>query len=467
MPGFLARFLGSHRSASRERRASKSLPRPAMTEGLLTPLPRVAAGGAPRRASWDGPLPEAPAPAFPYPLEPNAEQLRALYSWGSSRRKAYQDVRVLGSGSEGTVKLCRCIDNGAMVALKAMNKPPAPGNRGGRAGTQMAETRAAFERSIRERFFAVKSHNGHPHMPFYIELFETEEKIYLVTTVCEGGTLQKYILDQGGELDESEALFIASMIFGTLAYAHGAGLVHRDLKPANIMLKEAGNLDSLVIMDWDGCHVGPPVIPGEEQEECLAETWQFVGSGNDAWAGKGAQTAEAEIASTSVGSSGAVMQTLVGTPFYLAPEVVAGKSYTAKVDVWSAGCIVYEMLYGETPFQASGSFTELFTRICRGAYTIPPGYDHVSPAAANFVREVLEPDPSLRLGAFQALQHPWILGTVPGSKHHRTSSGVEVFFRSDSKTLDLALPLVSAGMMEHLARPRRSNTVALDAVTVG
>lgn len=101
-----------------------------------------------------------------------------------------------------------------------------------------------------------------------------------------------------------------------------------------------------------------------------------------------------------------------GTPFYLAPEIVVGQPYTTKVDMWSIGCIAYQLLVGVTPFQASTSFEQLYQRIVVGDYSFPDDVP-LSDLAKDFVRCLLIPDPDLRFSAGQAMRHPWIRQAVP------------------------------------------------------
>jgi len=108
------------------------------------------------------------------------------------------------------------------------------------------------------------------------------------------------------------------------------------------------------------------------------------------------------------------------------------------------------MLYGRTPFQDSGSFGELFSRIGSAKFTIPTSVN-VSDVAANFVTELLEIDAEVRLTAVQALQHPWIMGSAGAGRKHRLLSGAEVFFRADNGSLEPMLPTDSGVGLEMLS----------------
>ena len=96
---------------------------------------------------------------------PSPEQLARLWAQGKARRKLIQELKIIGRGSEGTVKLI-ITPEGRRAAMKSMPKPPA----------EARVNRERFERDIRKRFAVMQAHNGHPHLPDYIELIETKEK---------------------------------------------------------------------------------------------------------------------------------------------------------------------------------------------------------------------------------------------------------------------------------------------------
>uniref|UniRef100_A0A8I6WK80 Protein kinase domain-containing protein n=1 Tax=Hordeum vulgare subsp. vulgare TaxID=112509 RepID=A0A8I6WK80_HORVV len=102
------------------------------------------------------------------------------------------------------------------------------------------------------------------------------------------------------------------------------------------------------------------------------------------------------------------MSSLVGTPYYVAPEVVSGTEYVEKVDVWSAGVVLYMMLSGAVPFYGATA-PEIFEAVLRGNLRFPPrAFAGVLPEAKDLMRRVLCKDVSRRLSAEQVLRHPWI-----------------------------------------------------------
>ena len=103
----------------------------------------------------------------------------------------------------------------------------------------------------------------------------------------------------------------------------------------------------------------------------------------------------------------------VGTPYYIAPEVLK-ENYTSKCDIWSVGVIAYILLSTNPPFQGNSDQDSL-KKVAMGSYSFAQGWSGVSDKAKDFVKQCLCVDPALRLTTQQALEHPWItsLGSLP------------------------------------------------------
>ncbi|KAI9009260.1 kinase-like domain-containing protein [Hyaloraphidium curvatum] len=176
-------------------------------------------------------------------------------------------------------------------------------------------------------------------------------------------------------------------ICNAVMYLHRHGIAHRDLKPANLLLRDGSENAALCLVDFNAGYIVPEAADGQ--------------AGSPGGSGAVPQF----VSKTS-------MQTVTGTPFYLAPEIVLGQAYSTAVDAWSLGCIAYQLLVGVTPFQGSASYEQLYAKILNADYTFPPDVP-LSPLARDFVQCLLVADPGPRASAEQALAHPWIQTLVP------------------------------------------------------
>lgn len=243
------------------------------------------------------------------PFLPPASNVRPLERLGG-----YRLVRKLGEGGMGAVYLGEDAE-GRRVAVKVL--PPSAMHGEG-----------AVERFRKEG--RVLSAVRHPHVTNLLETGESDGTCYLVMEYVDGADL-KGLLGEHGALPERIAVEIARDIARALAGAHAASVIHRDVKPANVLLERP-------TPNGDG-----PVI---------AELVASVQSG---------RTPHARV--TDFGLARHIDQsesmqltktgTMVGTPYYLAPEQCTGTSdITPATDVYSLGVTLFEMLAGRPPFMA-------------------------------------------------------------------------------------------------------------------
>ena len=294
---------------------------------------------------------------------------RAERAQGGPQRD-YELGPVLGRGHFATVRRAVCRADGRPAAVKIIEKA--------RAATASRRPGASLRD---EAQILLDVH--HANIVAVRGVYETARYYYIVLELVTGGELFDRIV-AAGHFAEAAARRVAAQVLDALAYLHARGIAHRDLKPENILLAAPGS-DTVKITDFGLSRVV---------------------------------------------DEGSFMRTMVGTPAYVAPEVLASRGsggYTPAVDLWSLGVITYVMLCGFQPFDASDTDT-LFRRIRAGAYDFPaPYWTPVSPLAKDFVRALMTVDPAARLTAVQALQHPWIRGSdsleiaPPSSKRPRTA----------------------------------------------
>lgn len=100
------------------------------------------------------------------------------------------------------------------------------------------------------------------------------------------------------------------------------------------------------------------------------------------------------------------MHTVVGTPYYVAPEVLKG-NYDKSCDVWSLGIMLFVFLCGYPPFEGDNN-KEIFRNVLKQALTFDPAdWTTISDSAKDLVKKMLEKDPAQRISAQQCLEHPW------------------------------------------------------------
>lgn len=166
-----------------------------------------------------------------------------------------------------------------------------------------------------------------PHVVKLLECTKTENNYYLALEYCNGGNLQNYVIARGGRLVEEEARVIFRQIISGMAAIKAKEVIHRDLKLPNILChftdcQDKGALNAhLKKFDFKDKHAS------------------FVVKIADL--GFSRKLQENQIAETGC-----------GTPLMMAPEIYQEKGYGHKADVWSLGCIFYELLIGKVPFPA-------------------------------------------------------------------------------------------------------------------
>jgi NIMA (never in mitosis gene a)-related kinase 1/4/5 len=213
------------------------------------------------------------------------------------------------------------------------------------------------ERAEVENEVAVLSRLKCPNIVAYVDSFHYRGAFCIVMEYADGGDLESAIKARRGKLiPESQVLDWFIQICLALKYIHNRKILHRDLKPANIMLSRGGVIK---LGDFGIAKV-------------LSNT--------------------ADLA-----------RTAIGTPYYLSPEICREEKYNNKSDIWSLGCILYEMCSLRHAFEAR-NMKELVKAIMRGRVApLPSGY---SGGVSELVTACLQLDPRKRPRVDRILQHP-------------------------------------------------------------
>ncbi|KAM8791963.1 serine/threonine-protein kinase 36 isoform 1-T1 [Rhynchonycteris naso] len=199
----------------------------------------------------------------------------------------------------------------------------------------------------------------HPNIVHMLDSFETDKEVVVVTDYAEGELFQ--ILEDDGKLPEDQVQAIAAQLVSALYYLHSHRILHRDMKPQNILLAKGGGIKL--------CDFG-----------------------------------FARAMSTNT----MVLTSIKGTPLYMSPELVEERPYDHTADLWSVGCILYELAVGTPPFYTTSIF-QLVNLILKDPVRWPPS---ISPCFKNFLQGLLTKDPQQRLSWPDLLHHPFIAGHV-------------------------------------------------------
>ncbi|XP_058073309.1 phototropin-2-like isoform X2 [Magnolia sinica] len=319
---------------------------------------------------------------FPRPHKKNNSSWRAIQKIINSDQqiglKHFKPIRPLGCGDTGSVHLVELQGTGELYAMKAMDK-------------SVMLNRNKVHRACVER--EIISLLDHPFLPTLYTSFQTSTHVCLITDFCPGGELFALLDKQPMKIFKEEAArFYAAEVVVGLEYLHCLGIIYRDLKPENILLQKDGHV---VLTDFDlsfltSCtpQVIKPAMPTKRRKSKTQPPPSFV--------------AEPVTQSNS----------FVGTEEYIAPEIITGAGHSSAIDWWALGILLYEMLYGRTPFRGKNR-QKTFANILHKDLTFPSSIP-VSLTARQLIHGLLHRDPANRLGsnggANEIKQHPFFRG---------------------------------------------------------
>lgn len=295
------------------------------------------------------------------PFSSGEEVKRTMVPWHFSSpciEDNYTIQRVLGTGHYGVVCAATHKKTGELYAIKSLDKAHPEYN----------------DADVRNEVAVLCRVCDHPNIATLYEVYEDAEHVYLVQEACLGGELFDLVIERK-HFTEGDAARVASVLISILAHCHARGVLHRDIKPENFLLKnivpEDGRCDGSDIRAVD---FGLSVIVDDIDTNTIT---------ND----------------------------IVGSSYYIAPEILAGQPYTAAADAWSLGVVVFILISGYPPFWGS-SDAIIYDRIQH--QELDMGYEPwntaaVSPEASDFVRRLLtQKDPVQRMTCAQAASHPWL-----------------------------------------------------------
>ena len=286
--------------------------------------------------------------------EPNATQetlpkpkRKELITILKDIRLKYEFKKVIGHGHFGTVRLATHKTRlNSQYAVKTIVKKKLKG-----------------DLSQLQREMEILYTLDHPNIIKLYAVYEDAKYFHLVTEYCSGGELFDRIVEKG-HFSESEAARLMGKLFLAVNNLHANNICHRDLKPENFLFESEDPSAELKLIDFGLSNKFFDKFAGVE------------------------------------------MHSFVGTPHYVAPEVLKG-GYGTKCDMWSAGVIMYVLLSGGLPFSGE-STNEVFTKILNGDLHFKAEiWSHVTRDAKDLLTNLLVLDPSKRFSAEEALEHTW------------------------------------------------------------
>jgi calcium-dependent protein kinase len=205
----------------------------------------------------------------------------------------------------------------------------------------------------------------HPNIIKLYQTFEDHSYIYMVMELCTGGELFDRLADQrDAKFTESKAADLVSKMLSSLNYIHLRRVCHRDLKLENFIFENSDKEAEIKLIDFG-----------------LSKVYL---------------------------EDSAHMKAVLGTSYYVAPEVLAG-DYGMECDLWGLGVLTFMLLSGQAPFSGEED-SDILKLVKIGKFSFTPRniWRNISKSAQDFISKLLVVDPKARMTAQEALQHPWM-----------------------------------------------------------
>ena len=279
---------------------------------------------------------------------PGPSSLRTISaSSGEDIRNIYYFKEELGGGNYGTVRKAVLRSNpDKHFAIKSIYK------------LRYKKNPSKLEELMRE--VDILSTLDHPHIIKFYETYHDKEYFHIVMDICTGRNIYQRIIENDMKNEEHIKIIIYK-ILSALKYLHENGIIHRDLKPQNIIF-EKDYSNEIKIVDFG--------LSIRTEKDYLENR-------------------------------------IIGTPYYISPEIINSISYDEKCDIWSVGIISYYLLSGNYPFTGQNK-KELYRNILEWDVIYDESiWEGYTLSSIDFISSCLNKDPEKRLSASELLNHRW------------------------------------------------------------
>ncbi|RDX72955.1 putative serine/threonine protein kinase IREH1, partial [Mucuna pruriens] len=278
----------------------------------------------------------------------------------------FEIIKPISRGAFGRVFLAKKRTTGDLFAIKVLKK------------ADMIR-KNAVESILAERDILITVRN--PFVVRFFYSFTCRENLYLVMEYLNGGDLYSLLRNLGCLDEEVARVYIAEVVLA-LEYLHSLRVVHRDLKPDNLLIAHDGHIK---LTDFGLSKVG-----------LINSTDDLSGPAVNGTSLLGED--EPDVFTSEDQRERRKKRSAVGTPDYLAPEILLGTGHAFTADWWSVGVILFELLVGIPPFNAEHPQT-IFDNILNRKIPWPAVPEEMSPEALDLIDRLLTEDPNQRLGS--------------------------------------------------------------------
>ena len=286
----------------------------------------------------------------------------------------------LGTGSSGTVFTCTDLSDDNVYAVKVVRLHHM---RMSMSGEEYEHEKRKLHREV-----DILRNLSHPNIVRLIDVSESNDSVYVIQELVEGGELFTRITDDPHFRNENVLKFVYCQLADAVLYLHSKSVIHRDIKPENILVQSCSSTPPPGVDEIPDCPVYPVI--------------KVVDFG----------------LSKELSTLSTLAQTWVGTPQYWAPEVIrsrdTGSAYDGRSDIWSLGVLMFVCLFRRYPFSEPKLPGDLpmQERILKAQFSFPAS-SKVSEEARDLVKQLIVPDVAVRATLESTFLHPWLKNFEP------------------------------------------------------